>query len=50
MNKTIGQVAYEAYAATTDWKSAISGVSNGLMPNSSPPVAGAVPDLPAGWG
>ena len=24
-NKTLGQIAYEAYCATTDWKSAISG-------------------------
>lgn len=23
--KTLGQIAYEAYCATTDWKSAISG-------------------------
>lgn len=25
MSKTPGQIAYEAYAATTDWKSAVSG-------------------------
>lgn len=25
MQKTLGQIAYEAYAATTDWKSAITG-------------------------
>jgi hypothetical protein len=25
MNKTLGQVAYEAYCETTDWKSLISG-------------------------
>ncbi len=25
MNKSLGQIAYEAYCATTEWKSAISG-------------------------
>lgn len=41
MNKTPGQLAYEAYCETTNWKSAISGAPLPQWPEVKPEIAQA---------